>query len=278
MASDHRSTTQQEPTRTHFGSEESKQPDSATKTSSKGRARNKSGKKNPKKPAPQRGVGVAQLERLRLQQRWNKLTQMPLPQTQVVQSLNLPENQRQQFQHYQNPTTTRPDPLLSVPVLYGASNYDGPRSSSSGLVVQSVNANGGFCYGYNVRAHNDVGGLVVDPNQYGVGAPNPYRIGAGVPTSGAVYEISNDLSSIPKMKQQPSSSSSSSEYCCCCKQVYIYFDFSKRKLITCLVSEKTWENKSEILELFICLIHYYSIFYTVLKMLLISHFLLLGLL
>lgn len=42
-------------------------------------------------------------------------------------------------------------------------------------------------------------------------------------------------------------------------------------MITCLVSEKTWENKSEILELFICLIHYYySILYTVLKN--VAHF------
>ncbi|PRQ22922.1 putative transcription factor NOZZLE family [Rosa chinensis] len=227
MASDYQSTTQDS---SRFGSEESKKPETTTKTStsSKGKSR-KSAK--PKRPKPQRGVGVAQLERLRLQQRGvgvTKLTQMPLPhilpqpqpQTQVIQNVGFPDHQQRQFQYYPNPET-RADPLLSIPVLYGASNYDGAMSTGSGLVgldrtslfVQTVSGNGGsagFGYGYNVRLQNDVGGLVMDPNQYGV-------VGAGAPNRGAVYEISNELSSIPKMKQKPSSSSSS-EYCCCCKQ------------------------------------------------------------
>ena len=167
---------------------------------------------------------MAQLERLRLQRGGGvtSLNQMqilphPQPQTQLVQndSVLLDHHQPRQFQYYcQNPQT-RPDLLHSVPVLYGASNYDGAMTGGPGVVVQTVNGNGGhgsagFGYGFNVRLQNDVGGLVMEQNQYGV-------VGAGgTQNRGAVYEI-------PKMKQQQQqpTSSASSECCCCCKQVYI---------------------------------------------------------
>ncbi|KAH0986774.1 hypothetical protein GBA52_013951 [Prunus armeniaca] len=119
MASEQSTT--QEPTETLVGFYEESKPESTKST----KGTKKSGKATNSKKQPQRGLGVAQLERLRLQDRWKKMTELPQlqPQPQVV---NLPDHhQYQNFQH-QNPTRTLPGPLASVPVQYGASSYNGP--------------------------------------------------------------------------------------------------------------------------------------------------------
>ncbi|BFG29351.1 hypothetical protein CerSpe_156250 [Prunus speciosa] len=202
MASEQSTT--QEPTKTLVGFYEESKPEYTKST----KGTKKSGKASNSKKQPQRGLGVAQLERLRLQDRWKKMTELPQlqPQPQVV---NLPDHhQYQNFQH-QNPTRTLPGPLASVPVQYGASSYNGPLlikgSGGNGLfgfVGQRVGNGSGFGY---VGGNN----LVVDLN------PSPYAIGAPDPRFevGAVYETSKELSSIPKV--QPLSSD-----CCdiCCKK------------------------------------------------------------
>ncbi|XP_021804754.1 uncharacterized protein LOC110749049 isoform X3 [Prunus avium] len=191
MASEQSTT--QDPTKTLVGFYEESKPESTKST--KGTKR--SGKASNSKKQPQRGLGVAQLERLRLQDRWKKMTELPQlqPQPQVV---NLPDHhQYQNFQH-QNPTRTLPGPLASVPVQYGASSYNGPLlikgSGGNGLfgfVGQRVGNGHGFGY---VGGNN----LVVDLN------PSPYAIGAPDPRFevGAVFETSKELSSIPKQKKR----------------------------------------------------------------------------
>ncbi|XP_048441792.1 uncharacterized protein LOC103965961 isoform X2 [Pyrus x bretschneideri] len=195
MASE-RNTTKQ-PAKTLFGSyDESKsEPTKPTKTTKKSSTKASS---NTKKQ-PQRGLGVAQLERLRLQD-WKKMTEVPQLQPQP-QVLNLPPLPHHHHHHqYQNPINL-PDPLNSVPVQYGASRFNGPSvmngcggSAASttcfyGLVGQRVGNGSGFGY---AGGNNLVTNL--DPSPYGVGAPDP-RV-----QSGAVYETSRELSSMPKIQ------------------------------------------------------------------------------
>ncbi|KAM1150128.1 hypothetical protein FF1_030724 [Malus domestica] len=194
MASE-RNTTKQ-PAKTLFGSyDESKsEPAKPTKTTKKSSTKASS---NTKKQ-PQRGLGVAQLERLRLQD-WKKMTEVPQLQPQP-QVLNLPPLPHHHHHQYQNPITL-PDPLNSVPVQYGASRFNGPSVMNGcggsaatttcfyGLVGQRVGNGSGFGY---AGGNNLVTNL--DPRPYGVWAPDP-RV-----QSGAVYETSRELSSMPKIQ------------------------------------------------------------------------------
>ncbi|TQD77144.1 hypothetical protein C1H46_037328 [Malus baccata] len=199
MASE-RSTTKQ-PAKTLFGSYEESKPEPAkhTKPTKKSAAKPSS---NTKKQ-PQRGLGVAQLERLRLQD-WKKMTEIPQLQPRP-QFLDLPPLPHHHHHHqYQNPITL-PDPLNSIPVQYGASGLNGPAVINGcggsaattadfyGLVGQRVGNGSGFGY---VGGNNLVANL--DPGPFGFGAPDP-RL-----QSGAVYETSRELSSMPKIQSLPS--------------------------------------------------------------------------
>ncbi|PQQ07343.1 uncharacterized protein Pyn_06777 [Prunus yedoensis var. nudiflora] len=177
MASEQSTT--QEPTKSLVGFYEESKPESTKST----KGTKKSGKASNSKKQPQRGLGVAQLERLRLQDRWKKMTELPQLQPQP---------------QHQNPTRTLPGPLASVPVQYGASSYNGPLlikgSGGNGLfgfVGQRVGNGSGFGY---VGGNNLV--VELNPSPYAIGAPDPrFEVGA-------VYETSKEVSSIPKQKKR----------------------------------------------------------------------------
>ncbi|PON86672.1 hypothetical protein TorRG33x02_175040 [Trema orientale] len=116
-------------------------PELGTSSGAKTRGRKTSNKggtgapNNPKKQ-PQRGLGVAQLERLRLQERWKKMTEMPhqlhSPPPPPPQALNFPAAAPADYHHhllmshyyFQNPAHHHHhEPLESVPVQYGAGSY-----------------------------------------------------------------------------------------------------------------------------------------------------------
>ncbi|XP_024926173.1 protein SPOROCYTELESS isoform X2 [Ziziphus jujuba] len=200
----------------HLGSEEPKPETSKT------RAR-KSGKGSNPKKQPQRGLGVAQLERLRMEERLKKMSEIAQLQQQQ-QPLNLLDQYN--FQKVS-------DPLGSVPVQYGGGgpgpvvingSYNGTGTGTGlygferggGLAVQRI-GNGGFGCGSSGSGFNVSGTrinpILVEPNPYGiVGAPDQReKVGANL------YETSKELSSMPKM--HTSSAVVFSDRCdVCCKK------------------------------------------------------------
>ncbi|XP_021288713.1 protein SPOROCYTELESS [Herrania umbratica] len=141
------------------------------------KGRKPTGKGPYQKKQPQRGMGVAQLERLRLQEKWKKMTEAT---TTTITT----------------PTTQLPsDPIgtATVPVLHAVANYGVPMminggnggllgwGDTAGLVMQRVVGNGGF------------GGL---NGQVLVGAPGSVQVACGA----GVVEASKELSSMPKLQ------------------------------------------------------------------------------
>lgn len=192
----------------------------------------KSGKGSNQKKQPQRGLGVAQLERLRMEERLKKMTEIPQQnQQQHQQPLNLLDHYN--FQKVQT-TSSVSDPLGSVPVQFGASNYGGGpvviNSSGTGLfgferaglVVQRI-GNGGGSSGINVGGTR-MDPIMLDPNPYGIiGAPDQrLKLAANF------NETSKELSSMPKMH----STSVSSDHCDICCKVFL------PSLFVCLASKK----------------------------------------
>lgn len=153
------------------------------------------------------------LERLRIEERWKKMTE----------SLNLPDHQH----HFRNVHTTTlssvSNPPFSVPLNYGGGGPIVVNSSGSGLfgvdragfVVQRINGNGFNCGSSGVKV---VGGMVMEPV---MGDPNPYGIGA-LDQRGSVYEISKELSSMPKMQSVPSDRCDT-----CCKVLLLITELIK---------------------------------------------------
>ena len=137
------------------------------------KGRKPTGKGPYQKKQPQRGMGVEKLERLRIQERWKKMTEITATST-------------TQF-------PTDPIGTSNVPVLHGVGNYGVPMminggsgglwswGDTAGLVMQRVVGNGGF------------GGL---NGQCLVGAPGNVQVACGV----GVMEASKELSSIPKLQ------------------------------------------------------------------------------
>ncbi|GAV74444.1 NOZZLE domain-containing protein [Cephalotus follicularis] len=149
--------TRQEQPRTHHGSLETEPLPSNNRGRKPGKV---------KKKQPQRGMGVAQLERLRLQERWKKMTEISDPL---------------QYQPL-------PGPIAS------AGNYNGSMVGGSGLVgfdqalvIQRM-GNGGFGGGS--------GQVMMDPNW--IGASHDLRIRVGT----SVLGTSKELSSMPKNMMQ----------------------------------------------------------------------------
>ena len=150
--------------------EEETKPEPTTKT----RARKSSKAPNPKK-LPQRGLGVAQLERLRLQERWKKITEIPR-----VQPFNHSDPQLLQHQ----------TPLNMLPFTTDQPQYRALAPSPSPSPPPVVHGSSGFGGSFGM------GGLVMNP-YVGVGAPDPRVLG------GTVFETSRELSSIPKLQSMP---------------------------------------------------------------------------
>ncbi|XP_048235429.1 uncharacterized protein LOC8282935 isoform X2 [Ricinus communis] len=169
----------QEPTKTHIQAAPPKQETSLT---NRGR---KPSKGQPRKKIPQRGMGVAQLERLRLQERLK----------------NIQENNKLEPFNLQPAHLPVPDPIQSFPVHYSV-NYGAPPvingggflSYDQGLVVEKIE-NGNSSH---------LGQFVVNP--YMFGAP------VGNSSAGPVFENSNELSSMPKIVQDFEHSSPTSEF------------------------------------------------------------------
>ncbi|KAA8526883.1 hypothetical protein F0562_008888 [Nyssa sinensis] len=143
-----------------------------------GRRRSKLNESTQKKKQPQRGMGVAQLERLRLQERWKKMTEININ---PLHSLSL------HHPHFLPSSLADPTPTgVSVPFgkfsAYGAINGGGQLNGGfPGLASSSGVGNGVFGDQF-----------LVDP--YGLGARNPsFRVENAT-------ETSKELSSMPNMK------------------------------------------------------------------------------
>lgn len=175
---------------------------------------------------------MAQLERLRLQERWNKITGIP-----NTQSFNqLPDPQRQS----RTPMVPLPftDQAVSVPVQYGAPVLYGAPSrpvvnGCGGLMVGNGGGFGGLCYG----GSSGMGGTLVMVDQVGM---DPYgRAGDPDPRLlvGTVLEASKELSSMPKML-------SGSQQCDVCFKV-LGLVFSSSFLVFLFVSRENVGNGGE---------------------------------
>ncbi|XP_022753959.1 protein SPOROCYTELESS [Durio zibethinus] len=137
------------------------------------KGRKQTGKGPHQKKQPQRGMGVEKLERLRIQERWKKMTE-----TTATTTTQFP---------------TDPIGTSNVPVLHGVANYGVPMminggsgglwgwDDTAGLVMQRVVGNGGF------------GGL---NSQVLVGVPGDVQVACGA----GVVEDSKELSSMPKLQ------------------------------------------------------------------------------
>ncbi|KAJ7948577.1 protein SPOROCYTELESS-like isoform X1 [Quillaja saponaria] len=162
----------------------------------KNRGRRASKGRGPKKQ-PQRGVGVAQLERLRLLDRLNKMTEIP-PLTQQHE----PDELHQYNTTPMLPFTSIRDPFASVPVQCGAANhglshFSQPviNGSSVGLLGQMIGHRGGFNGVNGGGSCSAIGGLLVSTNQ--VQMVEPYGVGAQ--GSRVLIETSKELSSMPNL-------------------------------------------------------------------------------
>ncbi|XP_048130314.1 uncharacterized protein LOC115755669 [Rhodamnia argentea] len=166
---------------------------------SRPRAR-KMGRQHPPKKQPQRGMGVAQLERLRLQdqERWTKLSEIP-PQT-YPPPYFLPYN------NPQRPGFSFPGPLDAVggvPVQYGTPPTR-PPPVSTGLGLGLGMAIG---RGHLVQRKDDGGGdhgrlvTVSVPGQVTFDAFGPRAPVVGQGGSSKAVETSRELSSIPNAQQ-----------------------------------------------------------------------------
>ncbi|KAH7544235.1 hypothetical protein ACOSQ2_030956 [Xanthoceras sorbifolium] len=135
------------------------------------RKSNRRGSSAAQKKKPQRGMGVAQLERLRLQQ-----TQF-------------------QYHHYSNNHFPFPEPIPSVPVMHGAGHHCVPSVAAGGGGLMAVDQ--GLLY----QRHGNGGGFGGGGGG-GCGSGHvlmdPYRVGCSL----SVAETSKELTSIPKLQQQ----------------------------------------------------------------------------
>ncbi|KAF9666852.1 hypothetical protein SADUNF_Sadunf16G0271800 [Salix dunnii] len=147
-----------------------------------------------RKKQPRRGMGVAQLENLRIQERWKAITE-----TNQIGSLNLqPDQQLLVFDPFNNNDNQM--------VQYGtAVNYGVPMRSNGvvfngffgwdhqdGVAVKRVNE-------FNANNNGGFGSGQVLDNPYMVGS-SPVHL-AGAPAA-AVREASKELSSVPKAMQK----------------------------------------------------------------------------
>ena len=179
----------------------STEPAEPTRTTTTTRTRKPAANKcQTRKKQPRRGMGVAQLENLRIQERWKAITE-----TKQIGSLNLqPTKQLHVFDPFNNndddnqmaqygTTVNHGVPMRNNGVVFnGFLGWD----HQGGVVVKRVdefnaNNNGGF-------------GCQVLVNPYMVGPAPVHQAGAPAPAPAAavLLEASKELSSIPKVMQQ----------------------------------------------------------------------------
>lgn len=171
-------------------------PDEAKPEAPKTRGRKPGSKATgQKKKPPQRGMGVAQLERLRLQERWKKMTEMP-----PLDSLSIHNN----FQYQSTTHSVLPEPIPSVPVMHGAGNYGVPIVAGGGLlgldegmVMHKVGHAGGFG---GVSSGSGSGQVMINHNRIGVDPD--LKVGqVGSSSLMSLVGTSKELSSMPNTQQ-----------------------------------------------------------------------------
>ncbi|KAB5534699.1 hypothetical protein DKX38_017785 [Salix brachista] len=159
----------------------------------------------------QRGMGVAQLESLRIQERWKAITEA----NQNIGAFNLQPTQQL---HDHHPFNCNTDNNNNQMMQYGTTVNCGVPTSSSGGVFNGFlgwDHQGGVVAnrvdGFNVNNNDRIGSGQVFVNQYMVGSVPVHQVGAPAPAS--VFEASKELSSIPKVMQQQQYESSRFDLC-----------------------------------------------------------------
>jgi hypothetical protein len=144
----------------------------------------------------QRGMGVAQLESLRIQERWKAITEA----NQNIGALNLQPAQQLHDRYPSNYNTDNNNQMLQ----YGTTVNRGVPMSSNGGVFNGFlgwDHQGGVVVkrvdGFNVNDNDGFGSGQVFVNPYLVGSVPVHQVGAPAP----VFEASKELSSIPKVMQ-----------------------------------------------------------------------------
>ncbi|CAK9325141.1 unnamed protein product [Citrullus colocynthis] len=188
----------------HTGREETK-PTEPAKT----RPGRKTGTKNPnqKKP-PQRGLGVAQLERLRLQEKWKIMTEMPPPHHFFQSHPPLLDNT---FLNFPLHFPAASPPMVGTGCGGGVLGFD-----HQSLVVQRIGNNAGF-----------------------LGGGESYPHGGGVLIGNSSVEVSRELSSIPKLPPPPPFPSCDTHRCDTCfkKKRVNFSNIMKEKNINIAAAE-----------------------------------------
>ncbi|CAK7327520.1 unnamed protein product [Dovyalis caffra] len=186
--------TKQEPTMTI-----SNKPAEPAKTTITSRTKKPATNKHQtRKKQPQRGMGVAQLERLRIQERWKAITegnQIGSLNRQPAQQLHVsdPFNNNNYYQMLQYGTAVNYGVPMSsnVGVFNGFLGWD----HKGGVMVNRVD-------GFNVDSNDGFGSGQVLINPYMVGPAPVHQVGIPASAPAAVFEASKELSSIPKVIQQ----------------------------------------------------------------------------
>ncbi|KAJ6950301.1 hypothetical protein NC651_004082 [Populus alba x Populus x berolinensis] len=151
-----------------------------------------------RKKQPRRGMGVAQLENLRIQERWKAITEtnqigspnlQPTKQLHVFDPFNNNDDDNQMAQY--GTTVNYGVPMRSNGVVFnGFLGWD----HQGGVVVRRVDE-------FNANNNGGFGSGQVSVNPYMVGSVPVHHVGPPAP-SAAALEASKELSSIPKVMQQ----------------------------------------------------------------------------
>ncbi|KAL3576724.1 hypothetical protein D5086_022007 [Populus alba] len=155
-------------------------------------------KSQTRKKQCQRGMGVAQLESLRIQERWKAITEA----NQNIGALNLQPTQQLHDHYPSNYNTDSNNQMLQ----YGTTVNCGVPMSSNGGVFNGFlgwDHQGGVVVkrvdGFNENNNDGFGSGQVFLNPYLVGSVPVHQVGAPAPAP--VFEASKELSSIPKVMQ-----------------------------------------------------------------------------
>ncbi|KAJ6332878.1 hypothetical protein OIU77_008848 [Salix suchowensis] len=157
-------------------------------------------------------MGVAQLESLRIQERWKAITEanqntgaFNMQPTQQLHdhhpfNCNTDNNNNQSDAVWHYSKTVVCQRVVVVVCFNGFLGWD----HQGGVVAKRVD-------GFNVNNNDRIGSGQVFVNQYMVGSVPVHQVGAPAPAS--VFEASKELSSIPKVMQQQQYESSRFDLC-----------------------------------------------------------------
>ncbi|GKV15831.1 hypothetical protein SLEP1_g26580 [Rubroshorea leprosula] len=170
----------------------------------KNRGRKPSKAQVTQKKLPQRGMGVEKLERLRLQERWNKMTEEEdANASQLGQSgaVSYGSTAPYPITHFAGPSES------TVPMLLGAASFGVPTVNGGGrgefwgwdmgmMVQQRVGNGGGFSGFVGGQGSGQILGLVEHSHLGSRVGASDFRV-----QFGSVFETSRELSSMPNLQQ-----------------------------------------------------------------------------